>query len=110
MSNIFAGLAEKHNAKIRNVRAPAGSTNADLLALPQQRNFTGQMRGGVYLLPRTGIVVTPARDTADGAGCIVLIGDDVYPRGGHDIWVSDLELQTAVELDLSAVVTPQTTH
>lgn len=106
----IATLTAKQNARVRRGLAPAGSINADLLALPQQRTFTGQMRGGIYLLPRTGAIVTPTRDLADGADCIVLDGNGVYPRGGHDIWVPDLELQTAVELDLSKLNPTPATH
>jgi hypothetical protein len=95
-------LTAEHDASIRNVQAPPGSTNAELLALPQQRVWTADMRGGVYLLPRTGIIVAPHRFEKGGAGAMVIVGNEHYPRGGHDLWISDLELQTAIEVEVRA--------
>ena len=37
----------------------------------------------------------------DAATLQTIVGNETYPRGGHDIWLSDLELQTAVEIDIT---------
>lgn len=91
----------------RYVQAPEGSINAELLALSQQRTYTHDMKGRVVLLPRTGIIGVPIEMTSgghwnfvivDGSACKKEDGMVSYPRGGYNIDVSDLELQTAVEL------------
>ena len=88
----------------RDVAAPEGSTNAQLLALPQQRVHTHDMKGKLLLLPRTGIIGVLADHVGgkfivvNGSACRKEDGSEAYPRGGHDISVSDLELQTAIEL------------
>jgi len=88
----------------RDVEAPEGSTNAQLLALPQRRVHTHDMVGRLVVLPRTGIVGVLADDggrfvVVDGSACKKADGYEAYPRGGHHITVSDLELQTAIELE-----------
>ena len=103
-NNIFKGLVKDP----RDVQAPEGSINAQLLALSQQREYTYDMKGRVLLLPRTGLIVVPARTHSNGWYCVVVDGSvgrkengmESYPRGGYDIDVSDLEMQTAIELEV----------
>lgn len=94
----------------RDVEAPEGSINAQLLALPQQRQHTHDMRGRLLRLPRSGLIVVPIRYHVGYYSCVVVDGtegprrDDgteLYPRGGHDIDVSALEMQTAIELTVT---------
>lgn len=105
--SIFRGMGRDP----RDVEAPAGSINAELLALPQQRVYTHDMEGRMLYFPRTDIVGVAYR--TQGAGhwsvCVIDGGSKeikegsttpTYPRGGHDISVSDLEMQTAVELEI----------
>lgn len=101
--SIFKGLSPDP----RNVQAPPGSTSAELLALPQQREHTHDMEGMILFFPRTRIIGVPYK--ANRASWTVVVvdgsfgprkddGREVYPRGGHHIDVSDLEMQTAIEL------------
>lgn len=93
---------------VRDVFAPEGSINAALLALPQQREHTHDMKGRVLLFPRTGIIGVPHEmndvgyyvTIVDGSACTDENGREVYPRGGYGIHVSDLEMQTAIEMIL----------
>lgn len=84
---------------IREVAAPAGSINAELLALPQERTHTHDMQGRLLLLPRTGLIVVPYKTNGIGYDVVIVSGDGTYPRGGYNLHVSDLEMQTAVELE-----------
>ena len=116
--SVFRGMMRDP----RDVQAPDGSQNAELLALRQRRRFVGDPRGHLFLRPRTGLVVMPIsahaapRDpetgelivplppstwrciVVDGAACTDESGRVTYPRGGHDISVSELELTTAIDL------------
>lgn len=87
--------------------APPGSINEALLALPQQREYTHDMQGRMLLFPRTGIIGVPFQMNSggswgvvvvDGSACVDENGREIYPRGGHHIDVSELEMQTAIEL------------
>lgn len=91
----------------RDVPAPPGSINAELLELPEQRFYTHNVKGMLLLLPRTGLIVVPYRAHAGGSWSSVVVDGDAcrkeggtvpYPRGGYDIEVSELELTTAIEL------------
>lgn len=87
-----------HLPDIRDVDAPPGSLNAELLALPQQRTHVHDFIGHVLHLPRTGHVVVPFKRQPGGYDAVVIDGDESYPRGGHHLFVFDLELQTAIEV------------
>jgi hypothetical protein len=76
---------------------PEGSINAKLHELAVVREHVGDISGMLLLLPRTGIIVTPIKMTTSGWGCRIVEGNDVYPRGGYDIDVSNWELQRAPE-------------
>ncbi|MGN6325774.1 hypothetical protein [Pseudolysinimonas sp.] len=91
----------------RDVQAPPGSINAQLLELPEQRFYTHDVKGMLLLLPRTGLIVVPFQESGDSHwSCVVVDGSAVtkedgshpYPRGGYHIDVSELELTTAIEL------------
>jgi hypothetical protein len=80
---------------------PPGSTNAELHELPAYREHTHDLIGVVLYLPRQRHVVVPFQHHRGSAGCIIIEGDDTYPRGGHNVDVSDWELQRAERVVLS---------
>lgn len=78
---------------------PPASINEQVAALQPQPG-RGYPRGGVFLLQRTGLVVTPVRDHGASWDCVVVAAPEgsQYPRGGYDISVGRDELARAVEL------------
>jgi hypothetical protein len=106
----------------RDIQAEPGSQAARLLALPQQRTYTHDLKGKLLYFPRTDQVMVPYQ-MADGRGGgwnVVVVfngeraprhdgtrgwaaGEPVYPPNGHSLFVSDLELQTAIELTAEQV-------
>lgn len=73
------------------------STNEYLATLPLQRR-SHEASGRLLLLPRLGLVVVPYARHGNGWDAVVAAGTSMYPRGGHDLFVSALEIETAVEL------------
>jgi hypothetical protein len=100
----FKTLAERPDeVEIPEGHRPQGSANAVLHELPVQRRHTHDVRGMLLFLPRTGLVVTPFQLYGDGSwGCMVVVGDETYPRGGYDLFVSRWEIQRAVEVSMQA--------
>ncbi|KZE41408.1 hypothetical protein [Microbacterium sp. T32] len=105
----------KLSPDVRDVPAPPGSDNAALLALPQQRTYTHDLKGKLLYFPRTDQVMVPFAMTSDGGWYVVVVfngeraprhdgtdgrqaGTPVYPAGGYSLYVSPLEMQTAIEL------------
>jgi len=107
----------KLSPDVRDVPAPAGSINEALLALPQQRKYTHDLKGKLLYFPRTDQVMVPfemARGAGGGWNVVVVFngeraprhdgtrgwkaGEPVYPPNGHSLFVSELEMQTAIEL------------
>lgn len=79
---------------------PPGSTNAALHELPVRNPHVHQLVGALLYLPRTGLVVVPSFIDAGGSTCVVVRGDETYPRGGYHLHVSHWELQRAVILEV----------
>lgn len=65
--------------------------------LKQRESYTAG--GRALYFPRTGMVMVPYRMTREGWNCVVVHGNDMYPRGGHDLLVMDYEIETAIELE-----------
>ncbi|GAB2699536.1 hypothetical protein BKA24_001815 [Microbacterium marinum] len=98
----------------RDVEAPAGSINAALLALPQQRTHTHDLKGALLYFPRTDQVMVPYEYRVGGWAVVVVhngprapkhdgsdgrtAGDFVYKPNGHSLFISELEMQTAIEM------------
>ncbi|MET4143830.1 hypothetical protein [Arthrobacter sp. UYCo732] len=81
-------------------RANGISTN-DYCALLPRRRHSYQGRGLVLLLPRTGLVVVPFEELKGGGWYVAVVeGHGSYPVGGHHVYASDAEIETAVELGL----------
>lgn len=79
---------------------PEGSNNAALHELPVQREKVFEAYGMLLHLPRTGITGHIIQAYTGGAHFRVLYPNPelpAYPQG-CDIWVSDWEIQRAVEM------------
>lgn len=94
----FKGF-QRPSTAIPESRRPPGSINAALHELPVRHKTGFAAFNRVIYLPRTGLIVFAAHLRDTGIGCIVLVGNETYPHGGHDIWVTDWELVRAVILD-----------
>lgn len=73
------------------------STNEYLQTLPVRRR-SYEAGGHLLLLPRLGMVVVPHTKHKSGWDVVVVAGNDMYPRGGHDLFLGALEIETAIEL------------
>lgn len=73
------------------------STSAFCDALPRRRD-SYDAKGRILRLPRTGLVVVPFEQVGGGWSCVVVVGNDSYPRDGYCLFVSRVEIETAIEL------------
>lgn len=73
------------------------SINEQLAELPIVREYTYDVKGLALYFPRTGLVMVPIQQVSGGWNCVVVIGTETYPRGGHDLYVSDDEIRRAPE-------------
>lgn len=84
------------NADIENF--PDGmSTNEYLATLPIRRR-SAVARGLLLLTPRTGLIVVPYKKHTYGWDVTVVAGNSTYSRGGADLYLGSLEIETAIEL------------
>lgn len=76
------------------------SINEQLAALPKRRDSVAKLKGLILFLPRTRHAVVPLDWVRGGYNCVVVDApaDSAYPVGGYDIFVSDIELMTGIEL------------
>lgn len=92
----FKKISPSRGTVIPEHHRPQGSINAKLHGLPAFREYTHDLIGVVLFLPRLRHVVVPyTLRPSGGAGCVIVEGDDTYPRGGYHIDVSEWELQRA---------------
>ena len=75
----------------------ARSINDRLAELPLVRQHTYDVKGLVLDFPRTGLVMVPYEQRRGGWNCVVVVGNETYPRGGYDLFVSDEEIRRAPE-------------
>ena len=73
----------------------AKSINEQLAELPIVREHVHDVKGLVLYFPRTGLVMVPHKMTRGGWKCVVVVGNETYPRGGYDLFVSDEEIKRA---------------
>lgn len=73
------------------------STNEYLAALPIRRR-SAVARGLLLLTPRTGLIVVPHTKHPYGWDVTVVGGNSTYQRGGNDLYLGSLEIETAIEL------------
>ena len=72
----------------------AKSINEQLAELPIIRGYV-DVKGLVLSFPRTGLVMVPYKRVRGGWNCVVVVGNETYPRGGYDLFVSDEEIRRA---------------
>jgi hypothetical protein len=65
----------------------------------QRHSF--EAKGKLLWFPRTEMTMVPVHQHRGGWDCVVVVGDPagVYKPGGYSLYVSDLEIETATELD-----------
>jgi hypothetical protein len=80
-------------------RANGISTNAYCALLPKRRG-SHEAKGLVLLLPENGLTVVPFQMETSGWTVVVVDGDDTYQRGGHNLWVGDASIETAIEVTI----------
>ncbi|WP_427019347.1 hypothetical protein ACQCSX_22585 (plasmid) [Pseudarthrobacter sp. P1] len=91
-------------------RANGISTRDYCMMLPLQR-LSHEARGLLLLLPATGLVAVPYRMEKGGGWTVVVIdGGAVYRRGGHNLFVSRDEIETALELSVGDPVDTRVVH
>lgn len=71
-------------------------TDANAQDEPQVR--TASAKGALLYFPRTGLIMVPFEMHSGGWNCVVVHGDDTYPRGGYSLSVGDREIESAVRL------------
>lgn len=76
------------------------SINEQLDQWPPLRPAGTNIKGWVLNCQRTGLIVVPIHEHVTGWDCVVIMGNDTYPRGGYNIFVSDKELQRALAVEL----------
>ena len=99
----LAGDEEVVATRISHV-CPVGMSINDFCAtLPKQRH-SYQAKGLLLLVPRTKMVMVPHHIVKGGWNCVVVKGNDTYPVGGYDLYVSDIEIETAIAHTLPDVL------
>lgn len=77
---------------------PDGMSTNDYLATLPVRRRSYEAGGQLLLMPRLGLVVVPHTKHASGWDVVVVAGNSTYPRGGYDLFLGALEIETATEL------------
>lgn len=80
-----------------------GSISRELAELPVT-NDVPDVIGLLLHLPRTGLIVVPTASRPGSYCCTVVKGNEMYPRGGHDIVVGMDEIVRARPLDLDVLI------
>lgn len=77
-----------------------GQTQTEYFAARPRTLWSHAARGRLLYLPRIEMVVCPFQMTRDGDwNCVVVRGNQTYPRGGYEILVFRDEIETSVILD-----------
>lgn len=65
--------------------------------------FSHEAQGKLLLLPKTGLVVTPYKQGSGGWYSVVVRGSTMYPVGGHNLFITDVEIESALEYELGEI-------
>jgi hypothetical protein len=76
-----------------------GSKHHALSELPVTNDVPNAC-GQLLLLPLTGLIVVPFVDRSPGYGCVVVQGNEHYPRGGYDLYIGPDEIVRAIPVEL----------
>lgn len=78
---------------------PAGLSINDYCALLPKRRWGHEAKGKLLYFPRTGICGVPSEMREGGSWNVVVVrGDTKYPVGGYNLYVSNVEIETALEV------------
>ena len=80
---------------------PSGTSTNDYCARLPRRRHPAMALGMVLLFPRTGVIAVPHTRQRDGWTVTVVGGtSETYRPGGYDLFVSDVEIATAIKVDV----------
>lgn len=81
------------------------STNDFYADAPKLRH-SHEALGKLLLLPKSELVVVPFKQGIGGWTAVVVKGNLTYPVGGHNLFISDNEIESALEHELGALLPP----
>lgn len=77
-----------------------GQTQTEYFAARPRTLWSHAAKGRLLYLPRIEMVVCPFQMTKDGDwNCVVVRGNQTYPRGGYELLIFRQEIETATILD-----------
>lgn len=77
-----------------------GQSQTEYFALRKRSLWSHAAKGRLLYLPRTEMIVVPFQMTPAGDwNCLVVRGNQTYPRGGYELLLFRDEIETAVILD-----------
>lgn len=74
-----------------------GGRNEAIESDPIQRQYTHDVKGMVLYMPRTGLTLVPHTQHVGGWDCVVVDGNETYPRGGYDLFIPDNEIKRGIQ-------------
>lgn len=81
------------------------STNDFYSDAPKLR-YSHEAKGKLLLLPKSGLVVAPYNQGSDGWYAVVVRGNSVYTSSGHNLFIPDVEIESALEYELGELLQP----
>jgi hypothetical protein len=75
----------------------------DFYAEAPKLRYSHEALGKLLLLPKSDLVVTPFRQETGGWYAVVVRGNSTYPVGGHNLFISDVEIESALEYKLGDI-------
>lgn len=81
------------------------STN-DFYADAPKLRYSHEAKGKLLLLPKSDLVVAPYSPGSGGWYAIVVRGNSVYTSDGHNLFIPDVEIESALEYELGALLPP----
>jgi hypothetical protein len=66
--------------------------------------YSHEALGKILLMPQTGLVVVPYEQGKGGWYATVVRGDETYPVGGHNLFISKIEIESALEYSLGELL------
>lgn len=77
-----------------------GQTQSEYFASRKRTLWSHAAKGRLLYLPRTEMVVCPFQMSKGGDwNCLVVRGNQTYPRGGYEVLIFKDEIETAVVID-----------
>lgn len=79
------------------------STN-DFYADAPKLRYSHEALGKLLLLPKSNLVVAPFMQGRGGWTVVVVRGNALYPAGGHNLFISDNEIESALEHEIGELL------